>query len=130
MSLPSRPQCNKEDLEYNYLVWQMFTSLINHLLAKLTLGNYLWTLILFSSPIWLPWILAVAEGCPMGTSMGRDVAWGNEELSGWQEELGWNRRTWGGQGLWLDLAEAMGDILLGAGPVETIYAVRRWHCFK
>ena len=46
---------------------QMFTALINHLSAKLTLGNYLWSLILFAGLIWLPWILAVAEGCPTGT---------------------------------------------------------------
>lgn len=35
----------------------MFTTLINHLLAKLTSGNYLWALILLASPILLPWIL-------------------------------------------------------------------------
>lgn len=45
----------------------MFTTLINHLLSKLTLGNYLWTLILLASPILLPWILTVAEGCPIHT---------------------------------------------------------------
>lgn len=45
---------------------QMSTALINHLLAKLTLGNYLWILILFAVPILLPWILALAESCPSG----------------------------------------------------------------
>lgn len=55
---------------------QTFTALINHLLAKLTLGNCLWTWILFAGPIWLPWILAMAEGCPPGTV--QDVACGNK----------------------------------------------------
>lgn len=58
------------------LFCQTFTALINHLLAKLTLGNCLWTLILFAGPIWLPWILAVAEACPTG--IVQDVACGNK----------------------------------------------------
>lgn len=92
---------------------QTFTALINHLLAKLTLGNCLWTLLLFASPIWLPWILAVAEGCPIGTE--HDVACGNKQLSGQQKEQGWDRSAsylQGGQGLWLDPAEAIRGILV------------------
>lgn len=70
---------------------QMFTTLLNHLLAKLTWGNYLWTLILLSSSIWLPWILAVAEGCPTHTGT-RCCLW--PQTAWWAaEEQGWDMRT-------------------------------------
>lgn len=87
----------------------MFTALINHLLAKLTLGNYLWTLILFAGPIWLPWILAVAEGCPSrsGTRccLWQQTAWWVTEEQVWD----WSTRySQGGQGLCLSPAESMG----------------------
>ena len=78
----------------------MYTALINHLLAKLTLGNYLWTLILFAGPIWLPWILAVAEGCPTrsGTRccLWQQTAWWAAEEQG--RDLS-TRYSQGGQGL-------------------------------
>lgn len=82
---------------------QMFTALINHLSAKLTLGNYLWSLILFAGPIWLPWILALAEGCPPGPGTWCCL-W--QQTASWvAKEQGWDvstRYSQGGQGLCLD----------------------------
>lgn len=114
----------------------MFTILLNHLLAKLTWGNYLWTLILLSSSIWLPWILAVAEGCPTHTGT-RCCLW--PQTAWWAaEEQGWGMRTrylfiiqrgrdfgWAQQRRWGHSSQ-----VVKAGPVEGACGVRRWCCCK
>lgn len=73
-------------------------------------------LILFACPIWLPWILSVAEGCPRGIGT-QCCLW--QQIAQWAAEgtrLGCESRyLWGGQTLWLAPTEAMGTIVFRAG---------------